>query len=135
MPRTTDRFSRLRALEPARPSAAPPDRPRLCAPDEEDALAQLLGAGVAGNHFGEHLAIRNWYSTPEYAEPSAITLDAGDGGQPAVVLAFGGRPIGQPVAMGGPFVMNTKAEIYQAFQDYRSGKFGPVPRQARLQDR
>ena len=75
MPRTTDRFSRLRALEPARPSAAPPDRPRLCAPDEEDALAQLLGAGVAGNHFGEHLAIRNWYSTPEYAEPSAITLE------------------------------------------------------------
>src|SRR6516162_3821208 len=75
MPRTTDKFSRLRALEPARPSAAPPDRPRLCAPDEEDALAQLLGAGVAGNHFGEHLAIRNWYSTPEYAEPSAITLE------------------------------------------------------------
>src|SRR6516165_5570159 len=75
MPRTTDRFSRLRALEPARPSAAPPDRPRLCAPDEEDALAQLLGAGVAGNHFGQHLAIRNWYSTPEYAEPSAITLE------------------------------------------------------------
>jgi hypothetical protein len=31
--------------------------------------------------------------------------------------------------------MNSKAEIYQAFQDYRSGKFGPVPRQARLQYR
>jgi len=37
--------------------------------------------------------------------------------------------------MGGPFVMNSKAEIYQAFQDYRSGKFGPVPRQARLRYR
>ena len=44
------------------------------APDEEDALAQLLGAGVAGNHFGQHLAIRNWYSTPEYAGPSGVTL-------------------------------------------------------------
>jgi uncharacterized protein YprB with RNaseH-like and TPR domain len=72
---TADRFSRLRALEPARPAVAPPDRPRLRAADEEDTLAQLLGAGVAGNHFGEHLAIRNWYSTPEYAEPSAITLE------------------------------------------------------------
>src|SRR2546429_3580144 len=63
MPRTADRFSRLRALEPARPAAARPDRPALRAPDEEDRLLQLLGAGVVRNHFGEHLAIRNWYST------------------------------------------------------------------------
>ena len=75
MPRTTDRFSRLRALEPARPVAAPPDRPALRAPDEEDTLVQLLGAGVVRNHFGEHLAIRNWYSTPEFAVPSAISLE------------------------------------------------------------
>ncbi len=75
MPRTADRFSGLSALEPARPAAALPDRSRLRAPDEEVALAQLLGAGVVRNHFGEHLAIRNWYSTPEYAEPSAVTLE------------------------------------------------------------
>ena len=47
----------------------------LRAPDQEDALAQLLGAGVAKNHFGEHLAIRNWYSTPGYVEPSPVTID------------------------------------------------------------
>src|SRR6266550_1770996 len=75
MPRTADRFSRLRALEPARPAAARPDRPALRAPDEEDRLLQLLGAGVVRNHFGEHLAIRNWYSTPEYAEPSDVSLE------------------------------------------------------------
>src|SRR6058998_4220645 len=75
MPRTADRFSRLRALEPARPAAARPDRPALRAPDEEDRLLQLLGAGVVRNHFGEHLAIRNWYSTPEYAEPSTIAVE------------------------------------------------------------
>src|SRR5436305_9314365 len=75
MPRNADRFTRLRALEPARPAAARPDRPALRAPDEEDRLLQLLGAGVVRNHFGEHLAIRNWYSTPEYAEPSDVSLE------------------------------------------------------------
>lgn len=75
MPATTDRFSRLAALKPARPAVARVARPALRAPDQEDLLAQFLGAGVVENHFGEHLAIRNWYSTPEYAEPSGVTLE------------------------------------------------------------
>jgi uncharacterized protein YprB with RNaseH-like and TPR domain len=75
MPASADRFSRLAALKPARPSAAGAGGPRLRPPDQEDLLAQFLGAGVAENHFGEHLAIRNWYSTPEYAEPSGVTLE------------------------------------------------------------
>jgi uncharacterized protein len=70
-----DKFSRLAALRPARPSATRVEKTALRAPDQEDALDQLLGAGVAKNHFGEHLAIRNWYSTPEYIEPSAITVE------------------------------------------------------------
>src|SRR5260221_763952 len=37
--------------------------------------SRLLGAGIARNHFGEHLAIRNWFSTPEFAEPSPVTLE------------------------------------------------------------
>ena len=47
----------------------------LRAPGDEDILGQLLGAGVARNHFGEHLAVRNWFSTPEFAEPSAVSLE------------------------------------------------------------
>jgi hypothetical protein len=35
----------------------------------------LLGAGIARNHYGEHLAIRNWFSTPEFAEPSPVALE------------------------------------------------------------
>src|SRR6266403_3016569 len=38
-------------------------------------LGTLLGAGVATNHFGEHLAVRNWFSTPEFADPSSTTLE------------------------------------------------------------
>ena len=38
-------------------------------------------------------------------------------------LFIAGRPIGEPIARGGPFVMNTKAEILEAIQDYNNGKF------------
>ena len=38
-------------------------------------------------------------------------------------LFIAGKPIGEPIARGGPFVMNTKAEILEAIQDYNNGKF------------
>src|SRR6266487_1240079 len=73
MAATADKFARLAALKPAR---AMPARPTtLRAPDEEDALGRLLGAGVSKNRFGEHLAVRNWFSTPEFSEPSPIALE------------------------------------------------------------
>ncbi len=43
------------------------------------------------------------------------------------VVVLGGRPIRQPVAWGGPFVMNTKAEVLQAFEDYQKGRLGQIP--------
>jgi len=73
-----------------------------------------------------------WSDPVPEAAVSRITLASGDGDGESVVMAYSGQPIGQPVAMGGPFVMNTKAEITQAFNDFRSGKFGDMPRQARL---
>ena len=41
----------------------------------------------------------------------------------AKFLLVSGKPIGEQIARGGPFVMNTKAEILQAVQDYHNGKF------------
>src|SRR5271165_5189454 len=73
MGNSADKFARLTALKPTR--AMPARRAELRAPDETDPISQLLGGGIARNHYGEHLAIRNWFSTPEFTEPSPVALE------------------------------------------------------------
>jgi len=51
-----------------------------------------------------------------------VEVTSGAGGAAALVLQ--GRPIGEPVAMGGPFVMNDRSEIEQAYRDYQRTGFG-----------
>jgi len=53
---------------------------------------------------------------------AAVALVAGEA--PGEALLLQGRPIGEPVAQHGPFVMNTPAEIEQAFADYQRTRFG-----------
>ena len=43
------------------------------------------------------------------------------------VIVVGGQPIREPLAWAGPFVMNTKAEVLEAYQDFQSGRFGQMP--------
>jgi len=64
---------------------------------------------------------------------SAIEVDAGqtveliNGAAPSELLMLQGRPIGEPVAQHGPFVMNTEQELKQAYADYHRTHFGGWP--------
>ena len=93
-----------------------------------NALAYVLsGAGRAGSE-GRPVS-----------EGDLVVFGAGDhvllraddrqgGATPALeVVVLGGRPIREPLAWYGPFVMNTRTEVLQAVEDYQAGRLGIVP--------
>jgi redox-sensitive bicupin YhaK (pirin superfamily) len=107
---------------------APGARLRLPWQPDFNALAYVMGgSGKAGPEgapvAGGQLAI--------FGAGGHLELTAGDNqdsGSPALeVILLGGRPIGEPVAAYGLFVMNTKAEVLQAYEDFQAGRFGTIP--------
>ncbi|MFI6479174.1 pirin family protein [Nonomuraea sp. NPDC050663] len=98
-----------------------------------NALAYVLsGKGTAGRDkaalsAGQLAVFEGFGNRPGLAtEAETITVTA-SGKQGLEVIILGGQPIGEPVAHYGPFVMNTRAELVQAFEDYQSGRFGSIP--------
>lgn len=77
------------------------------------------GAIVSGTEVGAHrsFVLGGEGTEIDIANPSADPLD---------ILLFGGAPIAEPVAMRGPFVMNTEAELTDAFREFREGKYGQI---------
>ncbi|MBC7663671.1 MAG: pirin family protein [Caulobacter sp.] len=59
------------------------------------------------------------------ADRDGVRVQAGANGARALVIA--GKPLNEPIAQYGPFVMNRQAEIFQAVEDFRAGKFGVPP--------
>ncbi len=88
-----------------------------------NALAYVLsGRGTAG---AEAVPVQSG-QLAVFGAGDTITLTAADG-ETLDVYLLGGRPIGEPVAAYGPFVMNTRAELAQAFEDYQAGRLGTIP--------
>ncbi|GAA3240777.1 pirin family protein [Actinocorallia longicatena] len=81
-----------------------------------------VGTGLRPIHDGQ-LAV--------FGKGGSITLSATDKPDSPTpdldVVLLGGRPIGEPVAHYGPFVMNTTAELQQAFEDFQAGRLGVIP--------
>ena len=59
-----------------------------------------------------------------------ITVAGDDGTRALEALVLGGRPIREPIAQYGPFVMNTEAELRQAMDDFHAGRLGTIPANA-----
>jgi redox-sensitive bicupin YhaK (pirin superfamily) len=96
-------------------------------PDYNALVYVLAGQGTVGRE-GRPVRTGNLaaFGPGDFLELAADTIQ--DSHTPNLeVLLLGGRPIREPVAQYGPFVMNTRDELVQAFEDYQSGKMGQIP--------
>jgi redox-sensitive bicupin YhaK (pirin superfamily) len=97
-------------------------------PKDFSGLAYVLsGRGFAGP---ERRPVAD-HDLVVFGPGDALTIEAADHqtdeSPDLEVLLLGGLPIREPIAHYGPFLMNTKAEILEAIEDYQSGKMGSIP--------
>ncbi|GAB0106012.1 pirin family protein [Nocardia sp. JMUB6875] len=99
---------------------------------EDRAFAFVIegGASVGGTAVSEGRIA--WSDPMTATEPTTLELRATDPDRPTTVMLFSGKPIRERIVFGGPFVMGSRDEIEEAFLDFRRGRFGPIPRLARL---
>ena len=78
------------------------------------------GSGGLNNELGDWVTLKP-DELAVLSDGDQVSLQAGDTG--ARFLLVAGKPLNEPVARGGPFVMNTEEEVRRAFEDYGSGEF------------
>ncbi|MDP9431510.1 MAG: pirin family protein [Actinomycetota bacterium] len=116
-------------------TVAPGARLAMPWPQEYNALVYVLaGAGfVGGSSSSAGAAVRTGQLTVLGAG-DYLAIAGGDRQQanmPALeVLVLGGRPIREPIAQYGPFVMNTREQVIEAMQDFQAGRLGVIPENA-----
>lgn len=93
-------------------------------PDYNGFIYVIDGAGIFGANkvAGEENDVL-WLS-PSVDEASEVELYATE---PLLCVVIAGKPLREPVAAKGPFVMNTEEQIKQAYKDFREGRFGEWP--------
>ncbi len=79
----------------------------------------------AGNGTATSVPVQRMAVLANGKDTDGVRLRAGDEGARALLIA--GKPLNEPIAQHGPFVMNSNAEIFQAVEDFRAGKFGKPP--------
>jgi redox-sensitive bicupin YhaK (pirin superfamily) len=91
----------------------------------------LAGSGLVG---GERRPVRmGQLAVFGPGEVVTVTADTGqESRSPQLDVLLGGEPIREPVAAYGPFVINTRAELIQAFEDHQVGRLGTIPAEPRL---
>lgn len=92
-------------------------------PLAQNAIAYVINGEVTFNNAPER-ATEGRVATFAHDGDQVLITNTGDA--PADVLVLSGEPLNEPVARYGPFVMNTKEELYRAFEDYREGKMGAI---------
>lgn len=84
----------------------------------------VSGAGLFGSEEEAARSQQMVMFTPDGDE--IVVSNPADSVEPLEFLLIGGVPLNEPVARYGPFVMNTREEIYQAVEDYQSGRMGSI---------
>lgn len=77
--------------------------------------------------FGDDATVAKTHQMVVFGDAGERITVRNDSDKPMSFLLIGGKPLGEPVARYGPFVMNTEGEIRQAILDFQAGRMGRIP--------
>jgi quercetin 2,3-dioxygenase len=104
-------------------------------PKEYNTFAYVIGGQGLFGLDNRQLVYRGQMVIFDRDGEKVVIKAPGDTKSPLDVLLIGGRPLNEPVVRYGPFVMNTKGEIFQAITDYQNGLMGKIDSDKGVQEK